>query len=171
MSQEILSEKSSLNKTLKLEKMLNLISVYDQIVSGLSLLLLARFISDTLNVTISSYCALTYYKNWERALLESLNSLGFFLNLLNLVIHLDKMYEDIRSLSRHLLEIEFQSEDDVYIRYSNNDLSHFLILYLENPQLWEASLEGLSQQLAMVTFTSTKHHSLGLFLFVWHILW
>ena len=116
MSQEILSEKSSLNKTLKLEKMLNLISVYDQIVSGLSLLLLARFISDTLNVTISSYCALTYYKNWERALLESLNSMGFFLNLLNLVIHLDQIYEDIRSLSRHLLEIEFQSEDDVYNR-------------------------------------------------------
>ena len=116
MSQEIRSEKSSLHKTLKLEKMLNLISVYDQIVSGLSLLLLARFISDTLNVTISSYCALTYYNNWERALLESLNSLGFFLILLNFVIHLDQMYGDIRSLSIHLLEIEFQSEDDVYNR-------------------------------------------------------
>ena len=116
MSQEIQFEKSSLNKSLKLEKILSLVSVYDQIISGLSLLLLARFISDTLNVTISSYCALTYYKNWQRAILETLNSLGFFLNLLNFVIHLDQMYGDVRSLSVHLLEIEFKSEDDGYNR-------------------------------------------------------
>ena len=53
-----------------------------------------------------------YHDNIDRVIMETCNSLGFFLNLLNFVIHLDRLYEDIKSLTIHLLEIEFQSEDE-----------------------------------------------------------
>ena len=101
---------------MKLDKILDLVSFYNQVVSGLSLLLLARFISDTLNITISSFCAFVYHDNIDRVIMETCNSLGFFLNLLNFVIHLDRLYEHIKSLTIHLLEIEFQSEDEDYNR-------------------------------------------------------
>ena len=116
MSQEIECEKRSSNKAIKLDKILDLVSFYNQVVSGLSIMLLARFISDTLNITVGSFCALVYHDNMERVILETCHSLGFFLTLLIFVIHLDQAYEDIRSLETHLLEIEFHSEDGDYNR-------------------------------------------------------
>ena len=111
-----MAEKSSSNKAMKLDKILDLISFYNQVVSGLSLLLLARFVSDTLNITIGSFCALVYNDNMARVILETCSSLGFFLTLLLFVIHLDQLYEDIKSLTVHLFEIEFYSEDEDYNR-------------------------------------------------------
>ena len=101
---------------MKLDKILDLVSFYDQVVSGLSLLLLVQFISDTLNITIGSFCALVYHDNMARLILETCSSLGFFLTLLIFVIHLDRLHEDIKSLATHLLEVEFHSEDDNYNR-------------------------------------------------------
>ena len=116
LSQEVVNEKSSSNKAIKLDKILHHVSFYNQVVSGLSLLLLARFISDTLNITIGCFCALVYHDNIERVILETCSSLGFFFTLLIFVIHLDRLYEDIKSLATHLLEIEFHSEDEDYNR-------------------------------------------------------
>ena len=101
---------------MKLDKIFDLVTFYNQVVSGLSLLLLSRFISDTLNITIGAFCALAYHNNMERVILETCHSLGFFLTLLIFVIHLDQLFEDIRSLETHLLEIEFHSEDGDYNR-------------------------------------------------------
>ena len=101
---------------MKLDKILDLVTFYNQVVSGLGLLLLYRFISDTLNITIGSFCAFVYHDNMARVILETFSSLGFFFNLLNFVINLDRLYEDIKSLSIHLMEIEFQSEDEDYNR-------------------------------------------------------
>ena len=116
LSQEIECEKSSSNKAMKLDKILDHVSFYNQVVSGLSLLLLARFISDTLNITIGSFCVLVYNDNMARVILETCGSLGFLLTLLIFVINLDRLYEDIKSLAIHLLEIEFHSEDEDYNR-------------------------------------------------------
>ena len=102
---------------MKLDRILDLVSYYNQVVSRMSLFLLARFISDTLNITIGSFCALVYLNlDWVRAFLETCNALGFFLNLLNFVINLDQVHDEIKSLSVHLLEIEYQSEDNAYNR-------------------------------------------------------
>ena len=126
LGQEILIEKSSSVIEVKLENILDLVSFYNQIISGLSLLLLARFITDTLNITIGTYCALKYSGHWIRTTLETCSSLGFFFNLLNFVINLDRLYEDIQSLSTHLLDVEYHSVDAAFIRY-------YLILDLTTP--------------------------------------
>ena len=76
-------------------------------------------------ITISVYCAIKYFTNMQRVMVEIPGSVGFFLNLLPYVSNLDLLYKEIRSLTSKLVEWDFtHTEKEILLRYNGGGVTN-----------------------------------------------